>query len=722
MTNSNSNYRKSRRCSRSSRRRLPAMLVALAMISGCACPNHHHHVVLALEMSMYMDHQKSSPPPPTTTTKLLPKTTTTTPITTPPPHSIIANVAVPEKVLDNVQKTTDDDDDGLQKSRDFNFYWVDKLDEKSSGLLLLAANHKKKQKQQRRRRHMTQKNKKQQRRPPFSLLSWNILSQELYEQSQSGTTTTTTSSSSSSLPKNKNKQTYSYSWNQRLRWILETILEASADVVCLQEVQFHLFYQDLLPALQQHGYDGCVQGDPSVREISRRKGKGTRRHVVATFWKTKRFQPVMVTESSSHHQNKNDHPPPPEQFQYYAHMARGRTLTCVLQDQSLSLLSSSSDTEDGHDNDDHHHHHHHHPSSSSPTTTTTTLAIINCHLEGHPRQYAARIQQLQHAMEDLAKRRTCGPPTLNGLMIAGDFNCELQSSACTTYLKIGRVGRKGGLGGVHGTSALVLPPRLLESEEAAEMLHPIKEWGQDLPNGEMEHVPPHPFRRNSLVSAYPTQLGQSDPRNHFTYCANPSCRPVAGLDQIWHSGYSLTRVALRKMLPNHQERTKILQQGLPLPRYPSDHLPIGAVLDWNTDDPMECEVIWNNNQNNHNNHNHNSHNNLHCGVGGVRELFVTQDQPPPTPKPKSPIMAYAELDLLLCTCPFDSDTQRQTLEDIMDNVPDLPDNPKDKPSKEQLKKLRDSRERKKKLLMTASQPARQVLQRILKLKKEVAAY
>ena len=112
-----------------------------------------------------------------------------------------------------------------------------------------------------------------------------------------------------------------------------------------------------------------------------------------------------------------------------------------------------------------------------------------------------------------------------------------------------------------------------------------------------------------------------------------------------------------------------------------------------------------------------------CADSGVRELFVTVDDhvAPSAPKPKSPIMAYAELDVLLITCPYDSEAQRLELESIVDDVPDLPPN-NQKPSREQLRKLGEMRERKRVLLMGASEPARVVLRRILKLKKEVAGY
>jgi mRNA deadenylase 3'-5' endonuclease subunit Ccr4 len=483
---------------------------------------------------------------------------------------------------------------------------------------------------------------------PFSLLSWNILSQNLYDISIVQKCAA-------------NLKVYKFSWEQRFNWILETLSKADADVVCLQEVELDLFQKDLLPAMRQRGYDGAVQGGENVKEIKRRKGKGQRAHVVATFWKTKRFIPVNMTLYQTDN-NKND-------AEGSALMARGRTLTTLLKEKKGSPI----------------------------------LSIINCHLEGHPNQYAARIRQLQHAMDDLEVR--CSGVPMNGLCIAGDFNCELQSSVCSTYLRLGRVGKKGGLGGVHGTSALAVPSFLLECDEAAECLGPILEWGRPIPNEEMEKVQPHPFRKNSLVSAYPQSLGQADPRQHFTYCAN-SDRPVAGLDQIWYSGYSLTRLGLKKPLPTPNQRANILATGLPAPLFPSDHLPIGSVLDWTTCDPLECSSDAPEKK---------------CTHAGIRELIITQKQAPPVAKPKSPIMAYAELDMLMVTCPFDTEHQQQELEAIVEDVPDLPPN-NQKPSPDQLKKLKEIRERKKILLLGASENARKTMQRILKLKKEVASY
>lgn len=556
-----------------------------------------------------------------------------------PPSIGIGGGTVPEKVMEYAEqngpkginkKTTKKSDIGP-------FFWTERLGANSSEAIL------------NRYENAFPDSQITSTKNPFSLLTWNILSQNLYD-------INTVQKFASNL------KVYKFSWEQRLGWILETLSKADADLVCLQEVEFHLFEQDLLPAMQKLGYDGVVQGGGNVQEIKRRKGKGQRAHVVATFWKTKRFEPVNMT-MYIHNDNRNN------DAAGSALMARGRTMTALLKDKKGSPI----------------------------------LALINCHLEGHPNQYSARIKQLQHAMDDLVVR--CSSVPLNGLCIAGDLNCELQSSACSTYLRIGRVGKKGGLGGVHGTSSLALPPVLLESDEAAECLGPILEWGRPIPNEELESVQPHPFRRNSLCSAYPPSLGQADPRQHFTFCANPN-RPVAGLDQIWYSGFSLTRMALRKPLSTPNQRASILATGLPAPMFPSDHLPIGTVLDWTACHPLECSL---------------DAPRAKCTDAGVRELIISQKQAPPVAKPKSPIMAYAELDMLLVTCPFDTEKQRQELEKIVEDVPDLPPN-NQKPSPEQLKKLSEMRDRKKILLMGASDGVRKIVQRILKLKKEVASY
>ena len=80
-------------------------------------------------------------------------------------------------------------------------------------------------------------------------------------------------------------------------------------------------------------------------------------------------------------------------------------------------------------------------------------------------------------------------------------------------------------------------------------------------------------------------------------------------------------------------------------------------------------------------------------------------------------LAYAELDLLLSTCPWDSAQQKQQMETILEHR--LPAK-EEKPSDEEIKRLREIRDDRKRLLEKASEPVRPVLQRIFKLKKEVS--
>ena len=194
---------------------------------------------------------------------------------------------------------------------------------------------------------------------------------------------------------------------------------------------------------------------------------------------------------------------------------------------------------------------------------------------------------------------------LNALVLAGDFNCELQSSACSTYLRMGRLGRKASLGGIHGEDSTILPPSLLETTEATEVIHPIMEWGRALPEEKVSDVDVNPFRKNGMTSAYPAWLGRDDATRHFTFCSELSKRPVPGLDQLWYTSMTLERTSLRTMFVDDsglweryfyddaevekrrdEKRMKVLASGLPSMdcKYPSDHLPIGAAFDWKWED------------------------------------------------------------------------------------------------------------------------------------------
>ena len=190
---------------------------------------------------------------------------------------------------------------------------------------------------------------------------------------------------------------------------------------------------------------------------------------------------------------------------------------------------------------------------------------------------------------------------------------------------------------------------------------------------------PHPFRRNGMTSAYPNWLGKDDATQHFTYCGE-NRRPVPGLDQIWYSSMTIERVGLKRMFADvgrewrcisdenilaqlrDNEKRKVLSTGLPTPdgKYPSDHLPIGAVFDWkmnraeasdgvngSTDDGIRRLQIVDEEGNN-------------------VEDAIPQDDPTELEAQESFDTPIQELEFLIQRCPFDSKKQRS---DVQFNCP-----------------------------------------------------
>mmetsp|Transcript_29356 Transcript_29356/g.86985 ORF Transcript_29356/g.86985 Transcript_29356/m.86985 type:complete len:499 (-) Transcript_29356:38-1534(-) len=320
------------------------------------------------------------------------------------------------------------------------------------------------------------------------------------------------------------------------------------------------------------------------------KGKG-RYPAVATLWKSDRF----TLDASSH---------------------RSRTMTAVLREVGS-----------GH-----------------------KLAVVNCHLEGHPHKSFARVTQMHHALRD-----TSAKYSHHGLVVCGDFNCEVHSSALSAYLGWGSVPRNSG----------------------------ILEWGRSVP-AEAAEVPSHQY---NLTSAYPPELTREHPFNFFTYCRLPG-RPGAGLDQAWYTDGPLARVALRRLFSSDEQRVAVLERGIPSEGWPSDHVPIGCVLRWRASGSKGKEM---------------------------EDLRLSsQTQSDNTNRTAAEVLA--EASELLAACPFSSDEERREFDYVTSNVPGLPE--KGKPSPEQIAQLADRRIRRDKLLASATDEAQQILQRVLKLRKE----
>ena len=86
--------------------------------------------------------------------------------------------------------------------------------------------------------------------------------------------------------------TYSYTpswaldWNYRKQSILQEIINASADVVCLQEIDGEQFLDYFYPQLQEHGYEGSHYSRTRARTMS--ADEAGKVDGCATFWKDKR--------------------------------------------------------------------------------------------------------------------------------------------------------------------------------------------------------------------------------------------------------------------------------------------------------------------------------------------------------------------------------------------------------------------------------------------------
>jgi endonuclease/exonuclease/phosphatase family metal-dependent hydrolase len=592
------------------------------------------------------------------------------------------------------------------------------------------------------------------RRPSsFSVLSWNILAQSLYEaqyqklrMQQVALSSSSSSSSSPEAPRPHQLPTtpHPHPWPRRLRRIVEVLSRARADIVCLQECEYVSYRDDLAPAMHAMGYDGISQEDDRpdaptrLRETSK-KHREPRHHIAATFWRRDKFVPLGES------------------------YARSRTLTTVLRLRGRRRRRSDDDGDNMCDDggggwDD---------SRRGATTTTTTtmptVAVVNAHLEGHPHRFLERTHQLQHALTDLAWRvvrreddddaRPSGTKTdaaaaaaagggggattidgLNALIVAGDFNCELQSSACSTYLRMGRLGRQAGFGGVHGEDSIVLPPSLLETTEAMEVIHPIVEWGRALPEEAIADVGPHPFRRSGLTSAYPAWLGRDDPRTHFTFCSESSKHPVPGLDQIWFTSMTLERVGLRRMFVDdssssweryfyddveverrrEDERRGVLATGLPSPgcEYPSDHLPIGAIFRWKRDESRRGD------------------DGAVCGALHVVDAEGNDVQTlAESSKQRTQMQEHAfanpreELDYLVEYCPYDSDEQRSDVQFVLSPIdPPLSLASSERPTPDQMMQLDARHATKAKLAAMASLSVRPWLKNIWKVNKQVGKW
>jgi len=285
----------------------------------------------------------------------------------------------------------------------------------------------------------------------LSVLSWNLLAQDC-------------TSSILGAQRYCHVPREDLAWSNRCLRIVEELLSADADVLCLQELNFADELSIRSP-LEAAGYVGLMQKKDDPKHPTGN----------ATFWKSSKLS----CASPAVH--------------------RSRVLTVLLQDEKKR---------------------------------ERCVAVANCHLEGNPRESLARVKQLQSTLKQLQQLRH------QAVIVIGDFNCELQTSACASYLAFG----------------FVIPG--------------VIEWGKECP-APAAQVPGHGY---VLSSAYPND------GTDFTFTIRPNLCLM--LDQLWHTHDSLQLVARRGIFADASQRDFILAHGWPSAINPSDHLPIGATFNW----------------------------------------------------------------------------------------------------------------------------------------------
>jgi len=160
-----------------------------------------------------------------------------------------------------------------------------------------------------------------------SIFSWNILAQHLFDSTQK-------------CYEYVDPEAPVFSWKDRFPLISKEIARSKADIICLQEVEFDVFDNDLLPFMTKDGYAGLMQND-------KRRGSD-HGYGLATFWKT-------------------------DKFRLSDEIHRSRAMITFLEEKGESLDQK-------------------------------VLAVTNCHLQGSPSKSTTRVKQLQNILSDLRKQ------------------------------------------------------------------------------------------------------------------------------------------------------------------------------------------------------------------------------------------------------------------------------------------------------------------------------
>ena len=213
---------------------------------------------------------------------------------------------------------------------------------------------------------------------------------------------------------------------------------------------------------------------------------------------------------------------------------------------------------------------------------------------------------------------------------------------------------------------------------------------------------------------------------------------MPGLDQLWFAN-TLVRTGLRRMFNDcdtglweryfyddaevaqrhDDERQQVLASGLPSLdcKYPSDHLPIGAMFDWkwdvrNGDDGVEgteegaprALIVVNADGND-------------VQDGALRERLNQEERKSQLQLFETP---HEELEYLLHNCPYESQNQQADIRFALSPLdPPMSLTTKERPTPDQFRQLAARRETKAELLRTAALEVRPWLKNMWKVNKKV---
>ncbi|CAE7396076.1 CCR4 [Symbiodinium natans] len=164
------------------------------------------------------------------------------------------------------------------------------------------------------------------------------------------------------------------------------------------------------------------------------------------------------------------------------------------------------------------------------------ICVANAHLEGNPLKAMDRVSQVRSALQDASKH---GGPQRHGLILCGDFNAPLISSAVASFLCFGQV------------------------------LSGVSEFGHVVAPGKTQDEIGHPY---AMQSAYAPDVAE------FSFTLRGAAGSCHMLDHIWYDSARVQCKAVRDVFRSPEHREEVLMKGLPNAADPSDHLPVGAVL------------------------------------------------------------------------------------------------------------------------------------------------